>query len=264
MKKHIKFQILTALCALSLASCEEVIEIDLNTTDPKIVIEGRVTDQSEPFRITLHKTVNFDQPNDYPAVTGATVTISDGVQKFDLQEIAPGVYQTSTAQAGEPGRTYSLRVAAEGQVFEAASTMFPPVAFDNLKQDKINFGGSQQTTVVPIYTDPVGFGNYYRFVVFRNQERLEEITVRDDRNNDGLSISQPIFVQSVDLETGDSVSVEFQTIDKPIYKYFTALSASGGNGPNASVPGNADNNFSGGALGYFSACTVQKRQIVIQ
>jgi hypothetical protein len=55
-----------------------------------------------------------------------------------------------------------------------------------------------------------------------------------------------------------------QTIDKPIYKYFYALAASMGNGPNASVPGNPVSYLSGGALGYFSAHTRQERTVIIR
>jgi Domain of unknown function (DUF4249) len=267
MKKHIVFQALAVLCALFIASCEKVIEIDLNTSAPKIVIQGRVTDQTEPFQVTIYKTVNFDQPNDYPAVTGASVRISDGTQTFELLEIEPGVYQTPTAQAGQPGRTYTLRVAAEGQVFEAQSAMPMLVAFEKLQQENgVMPGGGIARQVVPVFTDPLGFGNYYRFVQWTNGQRWPNIFVLDDRNSDGLRITRPLFAPTGDLENavGDTVVVEMQTIDRLVYKYFYALDASGGNGPNASVPGNPDNNFSGGALGYFSACTVQKRQMVIQ
>jgi hypothetical protein len=267
MKKHTIFQALTALCALLLLSCEQVIEIDLNTSDPKIVIEGRVTDQPEPFRISIQKTVNFDQPNDYPAVTGATVTISDGTQTFDLPEIEPGVYQTPTAQAGEPGRTYTLRVAAEGQVFEAVSTMPARVAFDNLKQD----AGSQPGVgpvifVVPVFTDVPGQDDQYRFVLWKNREKQPNIFVFDDRDSDGRTITRPLFAPGGDLEfvRGDTAEVEMQTIDRATYKYFYALDAGSSTGPNAAVPANPPSNLSGGALGYFSAHTVQKKQIVIQ
>lgn len=264
MKKHIKFSFFLLISAFALTSCEEVIDVDLNTTDPKIVIEGSVTDQAEPFKVSINKTVNFDQANEYPAVSGALVTISDGTQTFTLNETAPGVYKTSDAQKGEPGRTYHLRVEAEGQVFEARSEMSALVKFDSLWQDKLNLGGQEAITVVSGYQDPLGLGNYYRFVLWRNGSILSDIDVRDDKNSDGRTISQPIFVLSEDLEVNDTIRVEMQTIDKPIYKYFYALAASAGNGPNASVPGNPVSNLSGGALGYFSAHTSQEKTVIIR
>jgi hypothetical protein len=117
---------------------------------------------------------------------------------------------------------------------------------------------------VPGYQDSLGLGNYYRFVLWRNGSVLSDIDVRDDKNSDGRTISQPIFVLSEDLEVNDTVRVEMQTIDKPIYKYFYALAASMGNGPNASVPGNPVSYLSGGALGYFSAHTRQERTVIIR
>ncbi len=264
MKKHIKIQCLVALCALSLASCTDVIDVDLNTTDPKFVIEGNVTDQVGRQVVTVRKTVNFDEPNNYPAVTGARVTISDGSSTDTLAETAPGRYETVNILQGEVGKTYFLRVEAEGKVFEATSTMPQKVSFDSLYQSNLSVPGRATTVLVPVYRDPAGLGDHYRFVAWRNGGQLTDFNVRDDRNNDGLSMTQPIFLPSEDLETGDSMTVEMQTIDRTVYKYFVALGGSGGGPNNESVPANPDTNLSNGALGYFSAHTLQRRQMVIR
>lgn len=267
MNNPIKTVIFSAFAALLLVSCEEVIEIDLDETEAKFVITGAVTDQLEPFRVRIEKTVNFDQPNNYPAVSGALVTISDGAQTFDLTETAPGIYQTAQNLAGEVGKTYNLRVEVEGQVFEAQSTMPAPVPFDTIKQDiGTQPGGGTTILVVPIYVDPLGFGNYYRFVQTTNGQKLNNIFVFDDRNNDGIRITRPLFAPGSDIENtvGDTVLVEMQTIDRATYKYFFALDASTSNGPNSSVPANPENNLSGDVLGYFSAHTVQRRTLILK
>ena len=267
MKKHIKITILSVFAALFLVSCEEVIEIDLDETDAKFVITGTVTDQLEPFTVSIEKTVNFDQPNDYPNVSNAQVSISDGAQTFVLTETAPGIYQTAQNHAGEVGKTYSLRVEAEGLVFEAQSTMPALVPFDSVKQDSgTQPGGGTAILVVPIYVDPLGFGNYYRFVQTTNGQPLNNIFVFDDRNNDGIRITRPLFAPGSDIQNavGDSITVEMQTIDRATYKYFYALDASTSNGPNSSVPANPDNNLSGGGMGYFSAHTVQGKTLILQ
>lgn len=259
---------LFGLLALFFASCEDVIDIDLNTTDPKFVITGTVSDQSEPFSVRIVKTINFDQPNDYPAVSGASVRIGNGTQSFDLVETAPGFYQTAQPQKGEPGRTYRLTVEVEGQVFEAVSAMPAPVPFDSIKQDRgTQPGGGSSILIVPVYFDPTGFGNYYRFIQTTNGQQLNNIFVFDDRNNDGIAITRPLFTPGSDLENkvGDTITVEMQTIDRTTYKYFYALDASSGNGPNASVPANPDNNWNSRAvLGYFSAHTSQYKTHVVR
>jgi hypothetical protein len=267
MKYHIKIATFCGFITLFLTSCEKVVDIDLNSTDPKLVITGSVSDQLKPFAVRIEKTVNFDEPDNYPAVSGATVRISDGTLTFDLLEKTPGIYQTPQPQKGEPGKTYRLTVEAEGKIFEALSTMPTSVPFDSIKQDKGRQSrGGSAILIVPVYSDPVGLGNYYRFVQTNNGQRLNNIFVFDDRNNDGIVTTQPLFTPGSDIENtvGDTVIIEMQSIDRATYKYFYALGASSGDGPNASVPANPDNNWNGKALGYFSAHTSQYRTYVIR
>ena len=50
-------------------------------------------------------------------------------------------------------------------------------------------------------------------------------------------------------------------IDKNVFRYFTALQ---GSQNNATTPANPENAITGGALGYFSAHTTQKKKIKVQ
>ena len=104
--------ILTLLAGtLALFSCQKIIQVDLNSSAPKVVIEGSINDQPGPHIVKVSKTVNFDQTNVFPGVTGATVTISDDAGNTEtLAEAAPGIYQASVI-TGVAGRTYTLSVA---------------------------------------------------------------------------------------------------------------------------------------------------------
>jgi Domain of unknown function (DUF4249) len=259
--------IIIGLLALIFTSCQDVIQIDLNDAEPQYVIEGAVTDQPGQYRIRINQTVNFDQPSAYPEVSGAFVTLSDVSVLDTLDETAPGVYTTRYLPTGQPGKTYTLTVQIEGKTFAATSTMPSIVPFDTLTVDRgTQPGGGEVILLVPNYTDPLGFGNFYRFVQWNNGTRLPGIFVADDRNSDGIRVTRPLFTPGSDIETvvGDTVTVEMQNIDRATYKYLYALDANSGNGPNAAVPANPDNNFGGACLGYFSAHTVQRRIVVVQ
>jgi hypothetical protein len=67
---------ITSLILLSY-SCEEVINVDLNSADPKIVIEGTITDQPGPYTVSITKTTDYYNPSSYPAVSGAQVRLVD-------------------------------------------------------------------------------------------------------------------------------------------------------------------------------------------
>jgi hypothetical protein len=142
--------------------------------------------------------------------------------------------------------------------------MPPVVPFDNLSVINLPFGGENSLALMPVFHDPAGLGNNYQFVQSNNGKRQPYIFVMDDRNNDGSQVSNLLIAPDITTSTGDTITVEMRSIDRATYKYFVALDASNGNGPNAGVPANPDNNFEGACLGYFSAHTVQRRTLVVE
>lgn len=253
--------------ALLLFSCnkEEIIELDLSSAPVQYVIEGCVTDEARPYSVRITQSVNFDQPNDFPAVHGALVIISDNAGQMDtLVEKSPGWYETPEVKSGVYGRTYTLQVWINGNLFTAKSTMPHVVPFDDLSAINLPFGGENSLVLMPLFKDPAGLGNNYQFVQSNNGKRQPYIFVMDDRNNDGSQISNLLIAPDLKTNIGDTITVEMRNIDRATYKYFVALDASNGNGPNASVPANPDNNFEGACLGYFSAYTVQRRTLIVK
>ncbi len=253
--------------ALLLVSCnkEEVIQLDLSNAPVQYVIEGCVTDEAKPYSVRISQSVNFDQPNDFPAVQGALVIISDNTGLVDtLIEKSAGLYETVEAKSGIHGHTYTLQVWINGNLFTAKSTMPQLVTFDGLSTINLPFGGENDLVLMPLFQDPAGLGNNYQFVQSNNGKRQPYIFVLDDRNNDGSQVSNLLIAPDLKTSTGDTITVEMRNIDRATYKYFVALDASNGNGPNASVPANPDNNFEGACLGYFSAHTVQRRTLIVQ
>src|SRR5687767_5595011 len=102
---------------IGFASCQKVIELNLDPEEIKYVIEGVVTNENE-CRVKITRSLNFYEDNTFPAVTGALVTVSDNGVNFPLTEISPGVYE-STMLTGTPGHVYQLSVQVNGTSFTA-------------------------------------------------------------------------------------------------------------------------------------------------
>lgn len=250
-------------------SCTDEIDIDLNSSSPQVVIEGAITNQPGPYFIKISETVNFSDANNFPPVTGATVSIADnnGVNEV-LTETQPGIYAT-TALVGTPGNTYTLTVAYNGKTYTSTSSMPIPVNLDSLAANKSAFAPPGQSAdnyiITPKYTDPIAVGNNYRFIQYSKGERDNSIIVFNDNVNNGALNSRPIISQDFDIIQGDTLIVEMQNIDKPNYDYLFSLASVAGNGPGGgTTPSNPVSNINGGALGYFSAHTSQKVTIVVQ
>jgi hypothetical protein len=262
-RNKITLLIFVVISLLSI-SCEKVISVDLNSTSPQIVIEASISDQDGPYYVKLSQTVNFDQTNTFPPVSGAKVVIVDNIgNSYPLIETYPGIYKTTFIH-GVPGRTYTLTINAGGKEYVAVSTMPLPVNIDYLSVQEQTFGREQMKYINVQFQDSANVKNYYRFVEKRNGVEQYFTFLYDDRLQDGGTITSSLLAGEDTLRTGDSVYVFLETIDKNVYNYFRTLRQAGGNGgPQAASPANPLSNFTGGALGYFSAYAVRSKLIII-
>ncbi|WP_153391715.1 DUF4249 domain-containing protein [Chryseobacterium vaccae] len=264
----------TFLIILSLflfTACQKEIDLDLEDQSGNIVIEGNITNQPGPYFVKITRSVAFTQNNQYPAVTGATVILSDNTgQAETLQYVGNGKYQTSSAFVGASGRTYTLKINADGKQYTAQSTMPEAVAFEGLEQDSFTFGGKISYTLLPVFTDPAALGNRYLFSFTINNLSKKTVNVFSDNINNGLPNQRPLMLPNDDNDgadhevvVGDTIHVEMQCIDTNVFTFYSALLdiADGGSGV---TPANPPSNISNGALGYFSAHTLSKQSFVIQ
>jgi len=254
------FIIFSALLLLTTSwSCRKVIKVDLNASAPKYVIVGNVTDEPGPYRVKITRSVNFDQDNNFPGVSNAQVLITDitaGITDT-LTEESAGSYITHF-MSGIQGHTYSLKVTSGNDIFQATSTIPAAVYLDSLYTEDALFGDNLD--VVPVFNDPAGTGNYYHLLLTVADSTAPEINIVDDALLDGHKIMIPIY-GSMKFVTGDTVTVELQCIDKGVFKYYSDLQLSASQ--NSATPANPQSNITGGALGYFSAHTVNKRKVVV-
>lgn len=249
------------LAIAALASCQQVIDIELNSKDAAIVIEANITDEPGPYTVLISKSVNFSDPNTFPGVSGAFVVVADDAGNSDtLIETSAGVYVSNSIQ-GVAGRTYSVRVTADGKTYTAQSSMPNAITLDSLVVEASGGFGGSQYYIIPQWQDPAGTGNYYRCVEYVNGERVGAF-LYDDAFSDGLVNGQPLLNFETALELGDTVRVEMQCIDPAVYLYFYSMEQTANN--NTAAPANPESNFDNDALGYFNAHTMSVRTVVIQ
>jgi hypothetical protein len=260
--------ILTSIALLS--SCTKEIKLNLNDTDSRIVIEGNVTNEPGPYLVRLSKTVNFSDQNIFPAVTNAFITIQDNVGNIDtLKETTSGSYYTTNI-TGTVGRTYTLKVITEGKTFTATSAMPSAVTLDSVTFLKSAFGGQAGSgneiyVPAPRFLDPKNETNFYRFKTALNDTVDNGIYVDNDNLVNGLPYLRPIFSNNLFPKKNDSLLLEMQCINQPVYDYFFSLNAAISQGQGAATPSNPVSNIIGeGSLGYFSAHTVQRLKVEVK
>lgn len=253
------------LAAITLfTACEKVIDVDLEAANRRYVVEAVVTnDSAQPVQLLLSQTMAFAERTEFNGVGGAVASIRvDGGAEFPLTQARAGVYETR-AFVGQPGHRYDLRVQVNGQTFTATSTMPRQlVSLDSLWVEDLAAGGDPIKTIYPSYQDPPGTGNAFRFVQYANGVQVRAIFVQNDARSEGLRITRPLVNPDGVLKRGDLVRVDLLHISAPVYLYWFSLDQAA-TGSSQATPANPVSNVEGGALGYFSAHSVDTRSLVL-
>lgn len=245
---------------VSLSSCEKEVDVDLRSVPPRIAIEG-IVKQDQLATIRVSHTIDFGDNDGYPDISGAIVTISDDKGNSEILKQGNNGWYTAERIKGETGVTYHMSVVYEGQEYTATSKMPPQVLVDSVTMRKVPI--IDYAFPIVNFKDPAGTENqYYRALVFINGKQHPDAMefVQTAEFNDGKHFNLELLLASNDsdvdpIKKGDEITVEFQCIDKGTYKFFLTMYSIG------QSPTNPISNISNGALGYFSACTSERRSI---
>lgn len=136
MKNNIKNFILAI--GLFLFSCEEVVDVDLNNSEPKLVIDASIKwEKGTPGNeqsIKITTTADYFN-NIVPVVNGAIVKITDSnntVFNF-LEDGASGIYKCTNFNPVLNG-VYTLSVIHSGQTYVATDKLYPVPAITSIQQ----------------------------------------------------------------------------------------------------------------------------------
>lgn len=264
MKKYI---LLSFLSLIFLSSCEKVIDVNLNSTDPKLVVEGIISNTQEVQTVRLSQTSNFSDKTEFNGITNATVIISDNTGSTDtLKMIASGVYQTAKIK-GIPGNTYFLSINYNGKQYTAQSKMPKLIMMDTLKIEENSIFGIKQVSLIASISDPANTPNFYRFKLYQNNiADNDNILASKDEYFDGIEKEFTINPGGRNgdgkIEKGDVFTLDLMCIDEAVYKYFFTLNQT--LNQNSASPANPESNIQGGCLGYFSAQSSSSRTIVYE
>lgn len=247
-------KLMLAMFLVALFSCQRVIDLDLNTSESYVVVQGNVYDKTGPYTVTLSKTVDFDEENEYPTVQNAFVTISDDHGVIDtLDETDYGEY-TTTKLEGTPGSTYYLTINVDDETYTATSQMPEPVTIDSIYFEESSREDDVYETIIE-FADPAETENYYRLVFYYNDKKSDNIMVVSDELYNGETITYRVSARSDEgtaVRVGQKVTIWLESIDKDVYEFFRTAAS---NSNESVTPSNPDSNISNGAIGYFNCCS---------
>jgi Domain of unknown function (DUF4249) len=121
------------LLLMAVASCTAVTE---STFTPQIVVQGYLYANEPLDSIVVRQTIPIGSSTGNEFVSGAVVTITNGDSIYALREhsmFEPGRYSSDSIIIIQPGKTYSLRIEALGQIATASTTVPLAIHLDSAK-----------------------------------------------------------------------------------------------------------------------------------
>ena len=299
-----KYLFLTLVLSLFLSSCEDVIDVELPSTETRLVVDGLIrVDMSQefaPIAIKVLESSNFFNDN-VPAQLDDNATIFYGqpdpqfpeiinnLASSSLTELEPGsgIYvpdpsfdedQRIRTASIQPNTVFILFLQHKGRRYASRTPFSPTVPIDSFIQGDDTLFDEEDIELEVTFTDVPDQENYYIF----DFGESDFLTI-DDQFVDGQDFQFSYYTNRT-LEVGEEVTVSILGADLEFYNYMGLLveqaERQGGifETPSATVRGNIfdvtglDNNLvidnvnrpEAFPLGYFAVVEEFKSELTIQ
>ena len=270
-------QIICSVMLLWLSvACEEVVTIDLEQTETKLVIDGLLTDRNQVHRVRLSQSIDF-YGIDIPPVTEGVVEVVDGSgNRFSYThnpegyDSLNGTYFSDFPYQGQIGQYYTLIVQLGGSKYEATDTLRSVTSVDSLSikidetavEDSENDGKIYQ--IILYAEEPRETIDFYYFRFFRDSvlEATDQVYAFDDEALGSLDgLPSPILFRE-----GELAGVEIYSLTREQFVYYTDLSniLNNDGGMFSPPPANPRSTLSNGALGLWQVSAVSEASIKVE
>lgn len=206
-------------------NCEDVIQVDLETAEPKLVIDGTLgwikgtSGNRQEIKLTL--TAPFFDTT-IPPATGATVTVTDqNNNTFNfIERDSSGVYRNNDFIPKLNGE-YTLNVTYENETYTATEVLTPVTDIESVEErNNVGFAGDEKE-IRAFYTDPKGEKNFYLFEFINPDTGIRNNEIYDDEFTDGNKTFAVYFDD--DLKKGDTLFIVNEGISKQFFEYVNVL-----------------------------------------
>lgn len=267
--------ILALIVTFFFASCEEVVDVPLDTAAPRLVVEATIywqketTGNNQSIKLT---TTNDFYSNVVPPANDAVISMQNSENVvFNFTELSDtGVYACDDF-VPVLNETYTLKIIYKNETYTATETLMPVVPITKIEQNDNGGFAGDQIEIKAYFDDPANITNYYLFEYAYPKEVKSNYSVTYDeffKGNQFFSINS-----NEDYVSGEILKISHYGISQSYYNFLNIiLSLSGENGggpfqtPPATIRGNIINttNSANFALGYFSLSEVDTKIYTIK
>jgi len=200
-------------------SCEDVIDVELNESEPRLVIEANLDlleNGNSITKVRLTLSAPFYE-NEIPIVSDATIIIRENDLIHSLEYVEDGYY-TGNFDFNY-NIDYTLEVIYKGELYTATQELISVTPIDYIEQ--INDGGinGDEIELKVFFTDPSNEDNYYLF-----EGNSEKGKIQDSFSDEFFDGNQVFGLYAVEeLEIGDNVQIRLYGVDNQFYNFMSLL-----------------------------------------
>ena len=266
--------------------CEKIVDIELPSSDPVLVVEGQITNERSPWAINLSLSQPYFDQSNATDVQNATVYIADSDGNTVDLFYQNGVFVSLDSQQCVPGVSYTLHIDYNGKSYEATEELANGFPIDLILSYYLpeNNGFIQSGYYVFIQGKENDYkGDSYQWKFYVNDTLKESfgpllendefgtvtfLNPNIDPNDPLKGLDQNILPRPFpfDVQPGDSVRIEQFNLSPSYYQYILDLNAQLGRSgsPFDPPPTNPNTNLSNGAIGFFSVAHKVEKGILIE
>ena len=248
---------------LLFSNCEKVVEIDVPSIEPKLIIDASFEILFDEAPVTANTVVKLKLSADYfeetiPTVSNAIVFLTNVMDNSIINFVdanLSGNFRPLASFIPQDNIEYELTVIYKNQTYKGRATKVKSTPFQSATQGDETLFSGEETEVKVAFKDSEDAKNYYLFNFTNNL-----FLALEDRFFNGTDYNFSFFYQEDEIELPTNVMLRMSGITKDYFTYFRILqnqSATAGGGPFQSVPssllGNIINttNEANFPLGYF-------------
>ncbi len=266
--------ILSLFVLVIFASCQDVVDVDLDTSAPRLVIDANLLWQKNT--LGNEQVIKLSTTTDYysdvvPPVLGATVVVTNSsATVFNFIDVDNNGQYVCTNFIPVINETYTLTVQVNGITYTASEKLLATPTIDNVQQTTVEGIGGDWIQVKFFFQDNGAEDNNYLVSVKKEPEVIPELGVIEDRFFQGNQMFG--FYTDQELEAGNNLEFKLQGISRRYYNYMGKLiniTSSGGNPfatPPATLRGNIinQNDPNDYPFGYFHLSEIDSEPYTIQ
>ncbi|MGM0579309.1 MAG: DUF4249 family protein [Bacteroidota bacterium] len=264
--------------------CQEIIDLEIDQSESRLVIEGDIVDKNAIQRIKVSKSLNYYDTGKMTPVLDADISLldeNDNVLSEFVYNSKDSIYQTFDSLSLEIGSEYKIQILVDEEMLEAKGEILAGPTLDS-----IYYLSDQELQDL---NQPVIGEGYFMFVDGKlNNEGIEyfklDVAVNDTLRNSRSALSNSVLTSEFfgkefralpvpgSFEEKDTVDLELYTLNEDVYQYyveFINLLFNDG-GVFSPPPVNPDSNIKNltnpenKPLGFIQFSSVQRRRLVIQ